>query len=408
MIVCLLSLTACKSKPTSPSGESTQAKSSPTQATENAATEPASTQQPADQQEEPAAPKLNWKTHSVETKSYKSTYYSIHKSAGPVGYIYRMTYETWKEWSDYRVREHAICETYGYCGHRGTSQNPVPCLEGEFFRNNVYSQEYFAENTLLALDVEFEHTTSFTFKEVRYENNVLTCVVERPKLQLCSRLDTQVVLVELDSALPEDTELKIAYIEAEKTITKPDLSSLPKTLDFTWQDAAIYYYALFEHSVTHYFQGSVYGKTTTEGGHTFANEAAMSVDLDSYKTGNAIGMERWFKRGFSALKIKEPETYLQENGLILINLKENSSKPFALTDVSYKDGVLTCSFTFYEPPEPAMASSYFERDYLFFVAVDTQIPKGTEIKIERNTVTLETEEEFRSLLSQQRKEIDDN
>ena len=414
LIVCLLSLTACKSKPTSPASEPTQAENTPTQATENTATEPETTPPPANQQEEPAAPKLNWKTHSIETQSYKSTCRSI--KAGnfeedrilPVGYIHRMTYETWKEWADYRVRDHGICQTCGYCYRRGNSQNPVPCLEGEFFRNNVYSQEYFAENTLLALDVEFEHTTSFTFKEVRYENNVLTCVVERPKLQLCSRLDNWVVFVEIDSALPEDTELKLEYAEIEKTVSKPDPSSLPKTLDFTWQDAAIYYYALFEHSVTHYFQGSVYGKATTEGGHTFANESAMSVDLDNYKIWNEIGMEYWLKRGLSALKIKEPETYLQENGLILINLKENSSKPFALTDVSYKDGVLTCSFTFYEPPEPAMASSYFERDYLFFVAVDALIPKGTEIKIERNTVTLETEEEFRSLLSQQRKEIDDN
>ena len=136
LIVCLLSLTACKSKPTSPASEPTQAENTPTQAAENTATEPETTPPPANQQEEPAAPKLNWKTHSIETQSYKSTCRSI--KAGnfeedrilPVGYIHRMTYETWKEWADYRVRDHGICQTCGYCYRRAIPRTRFPAWKG--------------------------------------------------------------------------------------------------------------------------------------------------------------------------------------------------------------------------------------------------------------------------------------
>ena len=200
LTVCLLLLPACK-RETPPSGDpaqSTGVNDATVQNGENTAgSQGENIAQHLGQNEEDTSDlPFAWTVHTIQTEPFD--YVGRHKllasSASVDAYsglfetdqnIYRLNHTVWSDWTGYIQQRHSDCAAEGYCVKK-TEKDNEPCAELAFFQNKTYTEEYFKQNTLLVFDilnnVDIKNNNlyiPFAFKELRYEENVLTAVVER-------------------------------------------------------------------------------------------------------------------------------------------------------------------------------------------------------------------------------------
>lgn len=387
LTVCLLLLSAC-------AGGQTPHTDDPAQSTgqnENNDTlgqgheEETGQQQNTEQQAGEKADGLVWHTNTVEISNYSMLWLRLYEASnakdsytenGNQQNIHRMNYATWRDWSGYLLEQHSSCAEEGRCIY-WKQQTQSPCATLALFQNAKYNEDYFKENTLLVLDiVNNGRDVPFAFKELRYADHSLTCVVERQiSFWGDGQAYPQCIFVEIDSVLPADTELTLEMNE----YNDPRLNKLPKTIDFQWKSKLVRKDLFFTEEIGAKYKDSIYGSRYPNSEDKFMGKACMLVDYETYEKLKADAEQLKLTAFDGRSYTKE---FFENNSLVLFNIHASTLRFEGLKDVRYQNGILTCYYQYETVKEGELVIGEITDDYLHFIEVDTVLPEEIEIRTE--------------------------
>ena len=299
-----------------------------------------------------------WKSHQVST-----AFRNFHAEGTTL--IYRLTYELWTGWAKEMLQRHKECLDTGSC----VWQQNEKCEIVELFNSPKYSEEYFTKNTLVAVDVLDAYGKPHTIKGLTYDNNILTFTIERPKYEY-EWYKECCILLEIESVLPTNTELKFV-IEEYELPKVPE--GLPKNIDFKWQHTTVSSDLFFRPSVGEKYKDVISGQKYPGTMHRFAGYAGMLIsDYESYEE---IKAEDALINGNYTDWPTYDKAYFADKCIVLFNITA-SVKYRGLKDVRYQDGILTCSILC-EPTRPdEVVNTGPVLRYLYIIEVDTKLPEG--------------------------------
>ena len=188
-VLCIFALISCAAQPPSNDGGSiTQSSGDNTQSTEKNDIS------------------FEWNAKIVQTRilDYKQYYNTVE---GPD--VQRLTYESCKSLVDNALIEHGVCDAWECELLDGETE----CKTVRYLKGISYPEEFFRENTLLLIPYKWDVGSVFFMKDVTYEADTLTCIVEYVLYAEDSGLSTGAnrswsIFIEIDTVLPEEIQIK--------------------------------------------------------------------------------------------------------------------------------------------------------------------------------------------------------
>lgn len=262
--------------------------------------------------------------------------------------IHRLTYETWQETANTMTERHASCAFYGYCEY----YRSAPCETGYFFRTNFYNYDktYFTENTMLVITLRLDAGNDAQLKDVHYADGIVTCSVETSR-PVRRELDIyRTIYVQLDEAIPEDTQLKVEIINQQEQ----------SEISLQWNER---YYSL---------SGWVlYDKDSPK--------IAYALDWESYQEFAA----ECVKRGTACPNYSK--AFFDDHTLIVVGWAAGSgSDIFDLHNLHYADGTLTCSIDI--PYFDGLFSNANIAQWICYIEVNTVLPADTQVILDMGSM----------------------